>query len=606
MNKKSLIGAIGILAVSVCLACTVSAEESANPVKKYLGLYDNDSGNVLVSEDEDGVKTDLSVYYYGESDDYSMWNMTGELDPATLTLSYTDGVRTDFIWNAENLEYTQEVVYENCAGSFAFSDDLTLVWTPGSEEPVKDTTYNWFSFASAEDSNVVTEDGVLSMDLPTPQWQVVPDSSHWFVISDGDDLITIDHLQNGQNLPAPSVADRNYAAVYHTFVSTRNEVFVVKGCAVDQKDLEMIMNAVSTVRILKFDTKTALASPAPQQTSSYTLKPVNDYYYVLADPLNVRETYSTDSNAIGSLELGSRIFVTAMVQKDGKDIGWAQIRLNNGGTAYVSSKFLAKVDPEEDKKPEYDEVTIYAKDGSWVKVFREKGTFGNWQDSHGIQYTEIEGNAHLFYDNTNGTYFSEYKEYWEEMKEAEQAEQDVQTQTMVLYAENGAQAIVTGHAGDEVWTDSNGGKYHWIDGSELLYDEAYGLKWTYIEGYWGSGQPSLDDGGEDAAYQETSSEEWSGEESTVEENSGYITEEPQAQFMQVFLDAEGLSQAVLSSSQDPSIWVDNNGRSYKKVKEENGIFVFYDEVDRVFWCNSRSFWESHTKQELSDQYNLPI
>ena len=603
----------GTLVCAFCAAGSVYAEESKNPVQEYIGLYDNDTGNVLVQENEEGTGAKIRVIYYDSSEDYTMWNMSGSLDPSTLILSYTDGVRTNYIWDKEALDYSEEIAYENGEGSFTFSDELKLVWNPASEEPVTDTVYEWFSFSSEEEAQIITEDGVLSIDIPTPQWHEVQDPLHWFVISDGSDLITIEHLQNGQSLPAPSVADKDYEAVYHSYVSTKNEVFVIRGCAVKQKDLEDIMKSIATIKILKFDTKTALTPAASKPMTSYTLKQVNDYYYVTASSLYVRDSYSTDSNILDALDMGNRVYVTAMVQKDGQDTGWAQIRRDNGSTAYVSSKFLAKVNPaEEEKTPEYDEVTLYAKDGSWIKVFRAKGTTGNWKDSHGLEFTEIEGNAHLFYDNTNGVYFSMYKEYWDEINQDEQEKADTQdqpTQAMVLYAENGSEVIVTGHAGDSVWTDMNGAKYHWIAGTDLLYDENNGMQWTYIEGYWANNEPVLDDGESEQTYEYTSStEEWHTEEIVVNpEESGNVNEDTvQKQGMVLYLDAEGMSQIIVFSSQDPSIWLDGNNRSYKKVKEENGTFVFYDEIDQVFWSNSRTFWDSHTKEELSRQYNLPV
>ena len=56
---------------------------------------------------------------------------------------------------------------------------------------------------TAQQSKAIqTQDGVLSILVPNDQWHVMTDASHWFVISDGENSITIDHLANGETLPA--------------------------------------------------------------------------------------------------------------------------------------------------------------------------------------------------------------------------------------------------------------------------------------------------------------------------------------------------------------------------------------------------------------------
>ena len=52
-----------------------------------------------------------------------------------------------------------------------------------------------------------TADGVLSIQLPGPDWVVLSDPNYWFAMTDGDDVITISHLSNGEALPAITVAD---------------------------------------------------------------------------------------------------------------------------------------------------------------------------------------------------------------------------------------------------------------------------------------------------------------------------------------------------------------------------------------------------------------
>ena len=43
--------------------------------------------------------------------------------------------------------------------------------------------------------------GVLSVELPSDDWQVIVDPSKWIVLSDGGNVITVEHYSNGEKLP---------------------------------------------------------------------------------------------------------------------------------------------------------------------------------------------------------------------------------------------------------------------------------------------------------------------------------------------------------------------------------------------------------------------
>ena len=205
--------------------------------------------------------------------------------------------------------------------------------------------------AHAEESGTVptsriiaTSDGVLSIEAPSDAWEVMVDPNHWFTMTDGADMITIEHLSNGESLPAIAVADATYAAVYQAYVSTRNEVFSVKGCAVKSEDLEAIMKAIGTIKILQFDTKAAI-NQATAAAPSITITPINKTYYVIGDDVNVRLGCSVDDQSIGTKYYGEEVQVIGSVQKDGADLGWFQISFNNT-TAYISAAFLSETKPQ--------------------------------------------------------------------------------------------------------------------------------------------------------------------------------------------------------------------------------------------------------------------
>ena len=101
-----------------------------------------------------------------------------------------------------------------------------------------------------------TEDGVLSIRVPADDdnWKVIDDPNSWFAITDGLDLIAVDHIANGDSLPAVETANDKYAEIFQVFYSTRNEVFVVTGRIADSSDVQRVREAVSSFRVLKYDT----------------------------------------------------------------------------------------------------------------------------------------------------------------------------------------------------------------------------------------------------------------------------------------------------------------------------------------------------------------
>ena len=56
--------------------------------------------------------------------------------------------------------------------------------------------------------------GVLSIELPNENWKEMEDSTKWIVLSDGANIISIDHYSNGEKLPEVAVADDHYINVY--------------------------------------------------------------------------------------------------------------------------------------------------------------------------------------------------------------------------------------------------------------------------------------------------------------------------------------------------------------------------------------------------------
>ena len=186
---------------------------------------------------------------------------------------------------------------------------------------------------------VTSADGALTLQVPGENWKVMEDENHYLALSDGDDVITVDHYKVGDTLPAPAVKDDQYSAVYQAYVSARDDIFAVKGAAVKEEELEKIMQSIGTIQLLK----PAAAEPAKTE-SDFGLRSIGAVYYLTGDDVNVRTGCSTDDESIGKMYKGEELYVDGAVTKDGADYGWYQVKYKDR-KAYVSAQFLT------DKKP---------------------------------------------------------------------------------------------------------------------------------------------------------------------------------------------------------------------------------------------------------------
>lgn len=260
----------------------------------------------------------------------------------------------------------------------------------------------------AEKKNTfTTADGVLSIDLPNENWAQLEDPSKWVALSDGSNLITIDHYSNGEDLPEIVVADSHYVNTLTAAFTTQNEVFLATGYVIDPAVMNDINASMLSIKILKYDTKLAVTKDAKDE---YTIVPRDTTMYVkVSDTLSVRSGYSVDSALIGSLANGTAVHVTGAVQKNGADTGWMQIDYNNG-SGFVAGNYLSSEAPaqssgdqssQQSQGSSVETYLVYSQgSGRPVNITGKDGVF---YDGDGVVYYAIGGGN--FTDN-NGGYYS--------------------------------------------------------------------------------------------------------------------------------------------------------------------------------------------------------
>lgn len=322
--------------------------------------------------------------------------------------------------------------------------------------------------AAADTETFTTSDGVLSIDLPSENWKQMEDPSKWVALSDGGNLLTIDHLSNGEKLPDMTVADDHYVNVYQAVFSTQNEVFIITGSVVDSEDIPEVANMIMSAKVLKYDTKTAIRKEDAPTVSEFSVVPTDKTMYVTADGLNVRTGCSTDDQIIGGFGYGASVHVTGVVQRNGADYGWSQVAYENG-TGYVSSNFLSATEPApkqntsntnnsgnsgNSKTPNAganytgSAKSVYREDGSTLTIY--ECLDGYWRDKSGNAYSRIteyefaatQSDVHLYtYDYTQITNDYNPADY-----------------TVTAYDEMGTAYVLT-MGQDGFYYDSNGTAY---------------------------------------------------------------------------------------------------------------------------------------------------
>ena len=321
--------------------------------------------------------------------------------------------------------------------------------------------------AAAEPQTYTTSDGVLSIDLPDENWKEMSDPGKWVSFSDGANLITLEHLSNGEDLPDISIADDHYVNVYQAIASTQNEVFIITGSVVDSAKIGDVCNAIMSVKVLKYDTKLAVKKEQQETSAGYTIVAMDATMYATAG-VNVRAGYSTSDQILGGIGTGTSVHVTGKVQKDGADLGCYQVAYN-GASAYISTSFLTDKAPASSSQSSSAQFTgesrtIYEIDGAAVTVY--KRTDGQWVDSQGGVYTQI---TDYEFSGANGAVLTTNK------PQAYSGNEPLSSGFTAYWPNSNATTLTPysdGYYYSSEWvryTDNQDGSYSGVDGS-TLYD----------------------------------------------------------------------------------------------------------------------------------------
>ena len=277
------------------------------------------------------------------------------------------------------------------AGIMAFT--LTAVaGEPASEQTAEAPV----TLPAGEVKVFVTPDSVLSIEAPADndKWAVIPDDKKLLAISDGTDTITVEHYANGEELPEVALAKDDLVQIYQVYFSTKNEVFIVTGEVTVAAEMPYIRQAVNSFKVLKYDTKQAKQDDTDTQPQAeYDIRKIeSDMYCTATEVVNVRASYSTDSDRIGFVSFQEKVYVIGQVTKDGQDTGWLQIQYGDG-VGYVYETWFDSTRPEDPQRTG-DQLTLYREDGASTKTIYYY-TDNHWRDDNGQIYYQIENHKYI-------------------------------------------------------------------------------------------------------------------------------------------------------------------------------------------------------------------
>lgn len=311
---------------------------------------------------------------------------------------------------------------------------------------------------------ITTTDGVLSIDTPDDTWKQTTDANFWVTLTNGSDRITVTHLSNGDPLPTVDLAGTGYAAVYQAFLSTENEVFAVKGTAAQKTDLQKLINAIGTIKILQYDTKTktrpaAAAAAAPKTDSTQ------------AAPKAAPQSSNTSTQSMHLYTAGSYEPIVITLDSDGfwrNSKGLTYTSNGNGVWMDANGITLYETAGAGNSDSAESETTALYTGGSYEPIYITLGTDGIWRNTMGLTYISqgngiwTDGNGMTLYENP-GTIDSETGS----------------GETAEVYTYGSYEPIYISQGNDGVWRNSFGLTYYsngdgtWTDeNGQLLYSSA--------------------------------------------------------------------------------------------------------------------------------------
>lgn len=274
--------------------------------------------------------------------------------------------------------------------------------------------------AFAETKTVTSENGILTITLPSENWAEVTDPTTCALFTNGADMLSFNHYELGkESLPTPQLS-AGIVKVFSTVTVEGKYCYVVTGYCTENDSAEF-QELKNTVLSAKVNEDKMHSDVHKLNVSAMAIQDMNQTMYVTADELNVRPGGSENGAPIAKLLYGDAVTVVGNVTENGVDTGWVKIDLN-GVTGYVMSMYLSDQKPDdapEATDTQTDGTTDSQTDGAAYKTGHSlilnssyytgrivyEYSDGTWRDDYGNIFTqtsdgewETPGDDEIYYD----------------------------------------------------------------------------------------------------------------------------------------------------------------------------------------------------------------
>ena len=113
-----------------------------NPVMNFVGEYQCDRAHAVVqcSGYEDAS---ITIDWAGSAAEYAHWDISGRLDPETLTINYFGCAKSHLTYNENGEIVSQEQEYGDGTGTIVFNKDGSFTWHEDQSETGDDLVFEW-------------------------------------------------------------------------------------------------------------------------------------------------------------------------------------------------------------------------------------------------------------------------------------------------------------------------------------------------------------------------------------------------------------------------------------------------------------------------------
>ena len=112
-----------------------------NPVMNFIGEYQCDRAHALV-EAKDGDSAFITIEWGSSAWEMTRWLLCGRFDEATKTVSYTDGTKSNLVYDDSGEVKSDETEYSDSTGTITFNDDGSFTWHDSYREG-EDMVFEW-------------------------------------------------------------------------------------------------------------------------------------------------------------------------------------------------------------------------------------------------------------------------------------------------------------------------------------------------------------------------------------------------------------------------------------------------------------------------------